>query len=138
MLELSLGGAQPMKIVALSCDPPEPKAGQPFKLTVEMNEHTNIDVLITMEKQRVVRSFGGQPEVRPTGGKYFSIDPPPIEIKTATKAGTSDFIEVRIDAKGLDGDPPVAFPEQLLFTAYSPASSPISSTGFLSALVRIL
>lgn len=122
--------------VNLYCDPPQPKAGQGMRLTVELDQDVPVEEVVFLEKQRIVDSGGGFPELRPIAvDKYFELPVSlEIRIKPGAKTGTSDPITVRKDAKSGDGERPVIFPEQLLFTAYITALS----EGFRSVLVRIL
>ena len=119
------------RIVNFSCDPPQPKAGQSFRLTVQLSEKAATDVQVSLEKQRIVANVGGFLELRPTGADYFDEDPKPIKVSVGTAHGTSDEIKVK---KRPQADPPVIFPEQLLFTAFIGQLS----EGFRSMLVLIL
>jgi hypothetical protein len=71
-----------------------------------------------LEKQRIVKNTSGVPELRPTGPDYFKLDPQPIKVGAGTKSASSDPIEVRKNAMAQTGEPPVRFPEQVLFTAF--------------------
>jgi hypothetical protein len=105
-----------IEVLNVSCDPPQPKAGQPFKLTVTLDSAPSSDVLVKLEKQRIVNL-----QLVPTGENYFVLkkNPEPIPIEAGSSKGTSDPIAVRTDAKADDGkNTPVTFPDYLIFTAY--------------------
>ena len=106
------------RVKNLSCDPPENHTTEPFRLRVELEQNTSTEVTVSLEKQRLVRNIGGQPELRPTGPSYFKLDPQPIIVAAGTNKGLSEPISVRNDATAEPGEPPVHFPEQLLFTAF--------------------
>jgi len=106
------------RIVRLLADPAQPSAGQRFQLTAELDQSASSDVRVLLEKQRIVKGNSGVPELRPTGPDYFALDPQPIKIQAGTNRGTSEPIEVRTNAIAQPGEPPVRFPEQLLFTAF--------------------
>jgi hypothetical protein len=114
----------PFAVADLACDPEEARAGEPFKLTVTLQQKASADVMVTLEKQRIVLSNGGQPELRPTGPDYLDLDPKPIKVKAGAKRGTSDPIQVRKNAKAEQGERPVVFPEQTLFTAFGKDEPP--------------
>jgi hypothetical protein len=102
-------------IVKLSSDPPQPKAGQSFRLTAELDQKAAADLSITLEKQRIVESAGGAPELRPTGPKYFDLDPKPIKVLAGSNRGTSEPIQVKKNPSAQQRERPIVFPEQLLF-----------------------
>jgi hypothetical protein len=106
------------RVVTLSCDPAQPHAGQSFRLTVELDQNAPSEVKVLLEKQRIVKSTSGALELRPTGPDYFNLDPQPIKVDAGTNSGDSEPIEVRKNAIAQPGEPPVRFPEQLLFTAF--------------------
>ena len=124
------------KVVNLTCDSDEARAGEPFRLTVTLQEKAPADLTVALEKQRIVLSKGGQPELRPTGDHYFDLDPQPVRVKAGSKRGKSEPIQVRKDAKAGTGESPVVFPEQTLFTAFGKDEPPIAGPGFRS--VRVL
>jgi hypothetical protein len=123
----------PIEIVTTSCDPTNPIAGETFVLNIELNSPAPKDLTVVLEKQRVVGNVGGTPELRPTGPNYFDLFPGPIKLSAGSKTGTSGPISVRRDAAAESGDPPVRFPEQILFSA----SSKQLSNGFTSVVVRV-
>jgi hypothetical protein len=131
----------PFQIVNLTCDPPAPKAGDAFTLTVQITATQNSDVKVTLEKQRIV-SNSGTPELRPTGPNYFAsgFDPLPITVMAGSATGASQPIKVRKDASADTGDPPVIFPEHALFTAFDDRTSMhgTSMHGFFPLIVPIL
>lgn len=106
------------KVANLSCDPAQPRAGQSFRLTVELDWDAPSELNVLLEKQRIVKGISGALELRPTGPDYFNLDPQPIKVDAGTNCGTSEPIEVRKNAIAQPGEPPVRFPEQLLFTAF--------------------
>jgi hypothetical protein len=113
------------EITKLTCDPAEPTAGQFFRLMVELEQNAPVDIAVLLEKQRIVRSVGGQPELIPTGQ--------PIKVDGGKRQGISEPIQVRRHAQAEAGDPPVRFPEQLLFTAFGrPATRFRSEVAFIS------
>jgi hypothetical protein len=121
------------EITKLTCDPAEPTAGQFFRLMVELEQNAPVDIAVLLEKQRIVRSVGGQPELIPTGQEYFELDPQPIKVDGGKRQGISEPIQVRRHAQAEAGDPPVRFPEQLLFTAFGrPATRFRSEVAFIS------
>jgi len=129
----------PFKIVNLTCDPPSPKAGSPFRLTIQLDQDVQGNAIkVSLEKQRIVLSIGGAPELRPTGPDYFEahFDPNPITVKAGSRTGTSDPIEVKKMPSAESGEPPIAFPERLLFTAFDTGT--VLSTGFCVLVVPIL
>jgi hypothetical protein len=105
-------------VANLSCAPLRPEAGQGFRLTAELEAVATVEVTISLEKQRILANAGGFLELRPTGPKYFQIAPQPITVKAGQKSGTSEAIVVRTDAMAEPGEAPVAFPENLLFSAF--------------------
>lgn len=107
-----------VQIYSLSCDPSRPEAGQSFRLTVELETAADASIIISLEKQRILAA-NGTPELRPTGPDYFQIGPKPIAIKMGEKSGMSEPIIVKVNAKAESGEPPVAFPENLLFSAFA-------------------
>jgi hypothetical protein len=125
-------------IVNLTCDPPAQKAGKPFTLTVQLEKEQHDDVTVLLEKQRIVLIGGQTPELRPTGPDYFvtGFDPLPIKVTAASRTGTSDPIEVKKIPSPDTGDPKIAFPERLLFTAFNDA--PAQMRGFFVVVVPIL
>ena len=58
------------RITNFTSNPPSQKAGKAFTLTVYIDPVQNVDVMVTLEKQRLV-SNGTTPELRPTGADYF-------------------------------------------------------------------
>jgi hypothetical protein len=110
-----------IQIDVVSCDPPSPKAGYPFTLTVTLHSAEAKAVLVKLEKQRLVPG-GGAFQTAPTGSNYFvsGFDPKPIQISAGATQGTSDPIKVRTDAES-DDQPPVRvkFPDYVIFTAYT-------------------
>ena len=104
-------------VVGLKSVPQEPVAGTPFHLVVELAARTTTDVLVALEKQRIVEDVGGEPVLRPTGLMYFAIDPQPIRVPAGMARGQSEAIAVRSNPVAPSGDPPIRFPEQLLFSA---------------------
>lgn len=119
-------------ITDLSCDPAQPQADQPFRLTVELDRNAASEEKVSVEKQRIVKNAGGFLELRPTGPNYFKLDPQPITVHAGAKRGTSGPIVVRRDAKAQPGEPPVRFPEHLLFTGFG------KPDGFQCEVVPIL
>jgi hypothetical protein len=64
----------PFTVVNLTCDPEQPKAGTPFRLTVELDTVVQgSDVQVNLEKQRIVLGLDGVHTTRPTGINYFAI-----------------------------------------------------------------
>ncbi len=123
----------PIEIATVLADPEDPLAGEGFVLNIALNSPASKDLTIVLEKQRLVNNEGGTPELRPTGPSYFDLFPGPIQLPAGSKTGTSGPISVRRDATAESGDPPVQFPEQILFTA----SSRQLSKGFRSVVVRV-
>ena len=106
------------RIVRLSCDSAQPRAGQSFRLAVELDQNVPSEVKVSLEKQRIVKDANGSPVLRPAGDHYFNLDPQPIKVNAGTNLETSEPIEVKTNAMVPPADPPVRFPEQLLFTAF--------------------
>jgi hypothetical protein len=125
------GCGMPNTILNVTCNPPEPKAGQPFRLAIRLKDKANSDLQVSMEKQRIVANIGGFPELRPTGADYFDRDPKPIKVGIGSDSGTSDSIQVKAHPQG---NPAVILPEQLLFSAFIGELS----DGFRSLTVLIL
>lgn len=109
------------QITNVSCDPPSPKAGKPFTLTVTLSSAA-ADVTVSIEKQRLVPG-GGAFQTATIVGPYFAptFEPKPILIRAGNATGTSDPIEVSRNAAVGDKPPfaPVVFPDHVLFTAYT-------------------
>jgi len=123
----------PVEIATISCDPTNPVPEEPFVLKIELISPAAKDITVVLEKQRIVGDAGRTPELRPTGPTYFDLFPGPIDVSVGSKTGISGPISVRRDATAESGDPPVRFPEQILFSA----SSLELSEGFTSVVVRI-
>jgi hypothetical protein len=121
------------KVVSLTLVGPNPKAGQDFKLRVELDTPATSNLQVTVEKQRIVANDSGFAELRPTGANYFDQDPKPIEVKAGSKEGTSDPIRVKTKPLDSDGNP-IELPDHLVFSAFI---GNITS-GFRSCLVLIL
>jgi T3SS negative regulator,GrlR len=120
-------------IVKLNCDPSQPTAGQGFRLLVELAENAPVDLQVSLEEQRIVQSRGGEPLLVSTGTQYFDLGPRPVKVERGKNYGTSEVIQVKKNPQGEQGDPPVRFPEQLLFTAFGDPSA-----RFRSIVVTIL
>jgi hypothetical protein len=104
-------------VVNLTCDRKQPKAGTPFKMTVELDRYVEgTDVSVALEKQRIITEGGGNPGLRGIAKGYFEIVPKPIIVKVGERSGTSESIEVKIDAID-EHERPIIFPEQLLLSA---------------------
>jgi hypothetical protein len=106
------------RVVNISCYPAQPKAGEILRLLVILDNAAARDTTVSVEKQRIVKSVGGFPELRPTGNSYFDKPPLPIKVNAGEKTGISDPIVVKKDAQAGQGEPPVNFPEQVLFSAF--------------------
>jgi hypothetical protein len=110
------------QIAQASCDPPSPAAGTKFTLTVTLSSAAVADIIVKLEKQRLIPGGGAFQTTPIVGNTYFApnLDPKPITIKTGASAGTSDPIEVSRNASIGDPPPtPVVFPDYVLFTAYT-------------------
>jgi len=127
-------------VSSLSCNTGLVKAGQPFELTVVLDRVVEgQDVAVRVEKQRLVLALGGFPELRPTGSTYFEKPPKPIAVKVGSQQGTSDQIEVKTNPTVGGNEPPVVFPEQLVFSAFDVGTGPGPiPTTFRSDIVPIL
>jgi hypothetical protein len=121
------------KVANIFCYPEQPQAGEIFRLLVTLNDAAGADVTVLLEKQRLVASNGGFPELRPTGSKYFDKPPQPIKVSKGEKIGFSEPIVVKKNAQAEIGEPPVRFPEQVLFSGYVGQLS----EGFASVLTTI-
>jgi hypothetical protein len=106
------------RILSLSCDPAQPRAGESFRLAVELDVDVRSDSEVLLEKQRIVKNTGGALELRPTGPDYFKDNPQPVKVSAGTNRGVSEPITVKTNATAQAGEPAVRFPEQLLFTAF--------------------
>lgn len=124
-------------VSSFSCNTGPVTAGQPFKLTVVLDRVVEgQDVTVYLEKQRLVLAGGGFPELRPTGSTYFELNPRPIVVKVGSQQGTSDDIKVKTNASVGGNEPPVVFPEQLVFSAFDVGTGPVPGT-FRSEIVPI-
>jgi len=116
----------------ISCDLPQPLAGLPFTLTIMLDSISPTDIVVSLEKQRIVANARNL-ELRPTGTQYFERDPKPVKIAAGVRTGTSDPIAVRRNAVAEPGDPAVHFPERLLFSAFVRTIS----SGFACTVVSV-
>jgi hypothetical protein len=125
------------RVTSLSCSVAPVKAGQPFKLVVALDSVVQgQDAVVVLEKQREVLALGGFPELRPTGSNYFDLNPRPITVNAGSQQGTSGDIMVKTHPTPPQGDPAIAFPEQLVFTAFDVGTDPTKAK-FRSVLVSI-
>jgi hypothetical protein len=106
-----------VELVDLSSDTTDVDVGTQFSLLVRIATPQSSEVVVLLEKQRIVQASGGEPLLRPTGAKYFQVAPQPIRIAANSTTASSDPIVVAKGASAPTGDPPVRFPEHLLFTA---------------------
>jgi hypothetical protein len=127
----------PYKVIDLTCESNHQNAGKPFFLTVKLDRPVQeSEVRVSLEQQRLILSDGGFPELRPTGGDYFDLNPKFVTVKSGSQSGTSSPVQVKKNPKGGEGDPPVAFPEQLVFSAID-FGVPQAAKAFRSVLVLI-
>jgi hypothetical protein len=114
----------PPYLVSLRLETSEPiPAGTRFRLRAELSHETEERLQVALEKQRILWNSGGFPELRPTG-VYFDLDPAPFYIEAGQALGASTPIQVMSNPQGVEGDPPVHFPESLLFTAFDRGPRP--------------
>jgi hypothetical protein len=64
---------------------------------LKINNAASGDTEVSLEKQRLVVSVAGIPELRPTGPNYFEVDPQPIKVSAGEKKGhvRTNFSEKR-------------------------------------------
>jgi hypothetical protein len=107
------------KVVELSCEPAAPLPEDSFRLTVELDQEVvRANVAIRVQAMRILQGAGGAIELHPTGDGYFKLPPKPIPIALTAAKGTSDGIQLANPPTAAPGEPPVVFPELLVFIAY--------------------
>lgn len=114
------GEALPLRV---EFDPPNPKAGEEFKIIVILNRPVEQQPLtLGFEKQRFkfIPKPGEFPVLRPTGGNYFAIDPTnfPVRVEVGKDSGESRA-SVRPDAIDGDTGDPILFPDNLVLTYFA-------------------
>ena len=118
-------------------DPPSPIAGTEFYVIVTLDSDATNDLVLPFEKQRVKIHQGGFPELRPTGPKYFALDPSPIVISVGQREGSSK-LAVRPDAVDVENNKPIRFPDNLVLTYFGPFIPPgASDRSFLIGVVAV-
>jgi hypothetical protein len=125
------------KVVGLRSEAAAPLPTQPFSLTVDLDHAADRDnVAIRVQAMRLLPGAGGLIEVHPTGDGYFKLKPKPIPIPFGALKGTSDRIELADYPTAGPGEPPVVFPELLVFIAYDDTGDETTG-GFHSVVVPI-
>jgi hypothetical protein len=129
-----LGGVYVTKI---TIDPPRPRVGEEFRVTVTLSGPVPAPLRLGWEKQRlqVIATSGFAPELRPTGQNYFEWQGEPITIPTDKDRGEARFI-IREDAVDAD-DRPVVFPDNLVLT-YFTESGLSHADAYRTRIVKIL
>lgn len=112
-----------IRVEHIRIEPVVPSVGQDFYIYVSINAPSERDIALGVEKQRILPAIGGNPLLFPTGEAYFEKSPSAILIKAGDKTGLSLPIAVSVNAHAPGGDPPVIFPEKLLFTIFEGAFS---------------
>jgi hypothetical protein len=123
--------------VSIRFDPPAPMVGDEFRIIVRMNQPVEEEMTLLFEKQRFkfVSEPGNFPELRPTGGDYFRIDPTRIEIKEGEIEGYSTAA-VRKDAIDNDDQSRIRFPDNLVFT-YGIINPSYGADAYVAGIVKI-
>src|SRR5215469_2928860 len=125
------------KVVGVRCEPPAPMPDDPFSLTIDLDQPVDRDnVAIRLQAMRVLPGAGGSIEVHPTGDGYFKLPPKPIPVPRHAIKGTSDRIQLADQPTAGPGEPPVVFPELLIFIAYDDTGNQTIG-GFHSVVVPI-
>ena len=107
-------------------------AGDKLQLVVELADKPSDNVTVIVTNQRLVMSFGGYPELWPTHD-YFEVYPDPITVYTNHRYGLSNEFKLGLNPTILEPDPPIAYPEHLLFTAWIEGDP----TTFQSVAIRV-
>jgi hypothetical protein len=125
----------PGQVINIQSDLPQVKAGKPFHVTVTLDSVAAADVMVSLEKQRLVPNIGGFPEAHAISVRdYFDQFTGTILVKAGSQSGTSDSIIVKENPQAGAGNPPVHLPEQLLLSGFI---APFSRE-FRSVLVLVL
>jgi len=106
--------------VKIEFDPPNPKAGEEFKIIVILDGPVKGQpITLGFEKQRFkfIPEPGEFPTLRPTGMNYFYLNPSGITVEAGKDRGESKAT-VKPDAKDADTDDPILFPDNLVLTYF--------------------
>jgi hypothetical protein len=125
------------KVVALTCEVPDPLPGDIIHLTVDLDQVVvRPNVAIRLDAKRILLGANGAIELHPTGDGYFKLPPKPIPVAVTAAKGTSDGIQLADPPTAGPGEPPIVFPELLLFIAYDDTGDQTIS-GFHARVVPI-
>lgn len=108
--------AQLLYVTDVRIEPPEPRAGETFRIIATLNEQVSTNPMkLGWEKERIkfTARSGDAPEIRPTGANYFLVNPNIIRIPVGEDTGYTEAA-VRHDALDSDDGSRVPFPDNLV------------------------